>query len=113
MKKLLKLIVASLLTLTAGFTQASVCMVDNLSVLRVFQWEDGYIFIEFDKPLGCGCGEPNRAAFHRDDNQKFFVAAALTALAAGKKVMARADNQSGTCPVHGNSAKLVTLMIKA
>lgn len=91
---------------------ASTCQVGDAVVTFVTQWEDGYIFIQVDKPLLCGCSVDIRAAFHNTDvNQKFFVNAALMALATGKKVSLRADNINNICPIHGNTAKLLSLTI--
>lgn len=92
--------------------RASTCEMGDAVVTFVTQWEDGYIFIQVDKPLLCGCSVDIRAAFHNTDpNQKFFVNAALMALATGKKVSIRADNINNICPIHGNTAKLLSLTI--
>ena len=101
-----------LLALLPWTAQADICVVDDAVVTAFFQWEDGSIFVSINKPTGCGCSENFRAAFHKNDNEKVHVAIALTALATGKKVFLRADNINGTCPIHGNTARLLTLLIK-
>ncbi len=45
-------------------------------------------------------------AFHKLENEKFYISAALTALTTGKKVSLVGDDGDGNCPVHGNTAKL-------
>ena len=91
---------------------ASTCQVGDAVVTFLTQWEDGHIFIQVDKPLLCGCAIDVRAAFHNTDpNQKFFVNAAIMAFATGKKVSLRADNINNTCPIHGNTAKLLSLTV--
>jgi hypothetical protein len=110
MKRTLLLLVSLLIPCPV---QAEVCQVDNALVTAVYQWDDGSIFIHVDRAVGCGCAEDFRAAFHKNDNERFFLAAALTALTAGKKVFMRADNVNGTCPVHANTPKLLALVIKS
>ena len=94
-------------------THASECSVDDAKVTDVFQWNDGSIFIVLDKAVGCGCAEANRAGFHKNDDEKFFISAGLTALVSGKSVKLLADNVNDTCPVHGISAQLTGLVIKS
>lgn len=91
---------------------ADVCTIDGVKVTDVGQFTDGTIFIYFDTPLGCGCLEDNRAGFHKDDNEKFLFSTALTALAIGKTVYAQADNENGSCPMHSNTARLKTLLLR-
>jgi hypothetical protein len=92
--------------------QAGACQVDGLKVVSVFQWDDGSMFVTFDKSLGCGCSVDTRAGFHKNDDEKFFISAALTALTSGNSVLVRADSVNDTCPIHGNTARLKALVIK-
>ncbi len=107
-----KLVLAGMLSVgISSAVNASVCDIDNAEVTSVFQWSDGHIFVVFDKDIGCGCYMKNRVGFHKNDNEKFYMSAALTALTTGNKVRIRADNVDGTCPVHGNTPKLITFQI--
>jgi hypothetical protein len=92
---------------------AARCAVDNAKIVNVLQWDDGHIYIELDRAIpGCSCSINSRAAFHKDENQKFFIAAALTAQATNKSVYVGADDVGGTCPIHGNTPRLVALVVK-
>ena len=83
----------------------------SAKITRMHQYVDGYIFIYFDRSSDCVCKIPNRMAFHKDANEKFFMSAALTALTAGNLVTVTGDDVN--CPVHGNTAKLTQLHILA
>jgi len=82
----------------------------DAKVTNVFQWDDGHIFIYFDRSTNCNCSIANRVAFHKDDDEKMFMAIALTAVTSGKPVWLRAEDNG--CPIHGNTAKLKTLGVK-
>ena len=109
-KKVLGLGLGVALSLGASSAFAQLCGVDNAKVVSVFQWTDGSIFVEFDRSTGCGCSSDNRLSFHKNSNEKFLMNASLTALATGKKVMAKGTY--GNCPVHGNTSKMVVLQVK-
>lgn len=90
------------------------CEISNARITSVHQYLDGMIFVNFDKaatPTGCGCQFPTRMGFHKNDNEKFLTAAALTGLAAGKTVTAIGEDQG--CPIHGNTAKLIIFVVNA
>jgi hypothetical protein len=113
MKTLARNFIAAALFAYTNIAAAGVCNVDDALVTGMFQWEDGHVFIEFDRDIGCGCPALSRAAFHKDENQKFHMAAALTAFTTGRRVSIRADNVDGTCPVHGNTPRLLMLRLKS
>jgi hypothetical protein len=97
MKRLLVLT----LYLSTGLSHA--CGVTEAYVQNVYQYDDGTtMFIVFDRDTDCGCPIANRMAFDRTTGS-FFIAGALTAIAANKKVSAFAE---AGCPVHGNTARM-------
>jgi hypothetical protein len=106
------LMLGVLLSAGAPAVQGAVCQLNEAQVKGVFQWEDGDIFVELDRPVGCGCAEGSRVAFHKDDGQRLFMAMALTAATSGRTVELRADNVNGTCPVHNNTARLLSLKLR-
>ncbi|MCU7806375.1 MAG: hypothetical protein KZQ73_00665 [Candidatus Thiodiazotropha sp. (ex Semelilucina semeliformis)] len=97
-----------LLMLTLVSIDLSACQVSGAKITRVFQWSDGHIFIVVDKQNDCGCSMSYRFAFHKNDGEKFFHSAALTALSGGNLVELRGDS---ACDVHGNTPKLKVLFI--
>lgn len=106
--------------LYSGFSLAASCIADNATVKQVFQWNDGSIFIVLDKTLliegssqKCGCSHDYRVGFHKTEDEKFFISAALTALTTGNNVMVRANNGDDVCPVHGNTPKLQAFVLKS
>ena len=100
-----------LLLIFANSVQATECIVRDAKVTQVHQYKDGHIFIEFDKATDCECQFPLRLAFHKNDDEKFFMSASLTALTSGKRVWAVGEDSN--CPVHGNTAKLTNFYIFA
>jgi hypothetical protein len=113
MKRILVAVLALCAAALAPWSaRAGTCEVDDAVVTQVFQWDDGSIFVVLDRAIGCGCPQNFRAGFHKNDNEKFYIAAALTALATGKKVYLRGDNVNSTCPVHSNTARLISLTVK-
>lgn len=91
-------------------SNVSACKVAGAKVTQIFQWSDGHIFISVDKPNDCGCTLGYRFAFHKNDDEKFFSSAALTALAGGHTVELRGDP---SCAIHGNTPKLIELYINS
>ena len=91
--------------------QANICTVSNAKVKQIFQYDDGTIFLVFDRGTDCGCPQKHRVGFHKNDNEQFFVAAAMTALTTGQLVSIRAEDSG--CSVHGNSAKLKALYLQS
>jgi len=71
------------------------------------QYDDGTIFIDVDVPTNCNVSIPTRFAF-TDHTQKFFIAAALMAIATGKKIDLYGED---TNPIHGNTATLTYFKI--
>lgn len=92
---------------------AANCYLNNAHINEVLQWSDGYIFVVLDGNTNCSCSIKNRLAFHKNDNEKFLISASLTALTTGKTVDVIGEDSRGSCPVHGNTAKLLSLTIKA
>lgn len=74
--------------LVSSSANAGVCTGEG-NVIQVFQWDDGNIFVTLNQPTNCQCSLPQRVAFHKDANEKFFMA----------------------CAVHGNTAVLLGLGI--
>lgn len=109
--KITRFLVSIVISLLPISLYADTCIVRDAKVVRVFQHADGSIFIDFDKPTDCGCPQNSRMAFHKDDDQKFFMSASLTALTAGKSVAA--SGEAGACPIHGNTARLVAFYINS
>lgn len=93
------------------FSFSKECKVSDAMVTQVHQYKDGTIFINVDKINNCGCPQQYRMAFHKLEDEKFFISAALTALTTGKKVSLVGDDADGNCPVHGNTAKLKSFYI--
>ena len=52
-------------------------------------------------------------AFHKDDEQNFYMSASLAALTTGKSVTLVGEDGDGKCPIHGNTAKLRAFYINA
>ena len=122
MIKMFQLYLLFFLVLYSGSSSAASCIADNATVKQVFQWNDGSIFIVLDKSLviegsspsqECGCSHDYRVGFHKTDDEKFFISAALTALTTGNKVMVKANNGDGICPVHSNTPKLQVFLLKS
>lgn len=80
------------------------CVVSDAKVVHVQKYRDGNIFVSFDKASDCSCQFPSRMAFNQNAGEDFMQAAVLTALTAGKRVRATADDTN--CPIHGNTARL-------
>jgi hypothetical protein len=108
MKSIKIIIVFLLVIFVQTNAHAARCGVENAKVADVLQWEDGTIFIEFDTATNCNVSIPSRLAFS-DHNQKFFMAAALTALTTGKTVTAYGEDIN---LVHGNTATLTAFQIR-
>ena len=108
MKKLIIL----LSLIFAGQVQAKHCTIKG-KITNMFQYTDGMIFINVDNSGDCACPHKNRMAFHKRDDEKFYMSAALTALTAGKTVTMVGEDGNGTCPVHSNSAKIISFNINA
>ena len=106
--KLILQVLASL-ALSASFIQAHACGTSGAKVTQVFQWDDGNIFVVLSQGTDCACSIRDRVAFHKDANEKFLMATALTALTTGKTVFIRAVENN--CAIHGNTARLVGMGI--
>lgn len=108
MKIVLQALVA--VALLAGFVQVHACGTSAAKITQVFQWDDGNIFVNLSQPTDCACPIRDRVAFHKDSNEKFLMATALTALTTGKTVFVRAVENS--CAIHGNTARLIGMGIQ-
>jgi hypothetical protein len=93
-------------------TYAESCQATG-KVTQVHQYTDGVIFINVDQASTCDCPQKSRFAFHKLDDEKFYISAALTALTTGKRVTLIGEDGNGRCPVHGNSPKLTALYLNA
>lgn len=99
-----------ILFIISQYSMAAVCTLPtNSNIVNLFQWSDGHIFIVFDQNTNCNCPIPNRVAFHKNDDEKFIMSAALAALNSGKKVWIRAEDNG--CVIHGNTAKIISFGI--
>ena len=98
-------------SLVSPYLFAKDCVVYDTKITRIHQYTDGNIFVYFDKISDCSCQFPQRMAFHKNDDEKFFVSAALTALTTGKNVSLVGEDTN--CPIHGNTAKMTNLSINA
>ena len=107
-----KLVIFTILLTFPFLSHAAKCSVSG-KVTRVHQYTDGTIFIDISKNSDCECSQKSRMAFHKDDDQKFYVSAALTALTTGKSVTLIGADGGGKCPVHGNTPKLRAFYINA
>ncbi len=103
-------LILPLLLLNSFSVNSATCSVNDAKVTSTFQWSDGSIFIIFDKSTDCNCPIKNRLGFHKNDDEKFFISAALTAYTTGKPVTAWAEDVG--CLIHGNTAKLHSLQLK-
>lgn len=100
------IVALGIITIYSEASSAAICTVSNAKVTNIFQWDDGHIFIYFDRDTSCNCSIPNRVAFHKDDNEKFLMSITLTAATSGKPVWIRAEDEG--CVIHGNTARLKT-----
>ena len=107
--------IISLLALTIFFVETGVagtCQVDDARVVEVFQYDNGQIFVKLDQSdSDCVCTYKNRFRYHKDDEEKFFTASALSALAGNFKVKARGDDS--LCGSSENTAKLTAIYLYA
>lgn len=72
--------------------------------------DDGHIFVNLSQNTDCACPISNRVAFHKDSNEKFLMAVALTALTTQKTVFVRAVENN--CAIHANTARLIGMGIQ-
>ncbi|WP_038194216.1 hypothetical protein [Vibrio nigripulchritudo] len=102
------------LMLFSAFAYSKQCSLTG-KITQMHQYTDGTIFINVDASSSCDCAHKSRMAFHRNENQSFYVSAALTALTAKKTVTLTGEdrNTSGACPIHNNSPLLTALYINA
>ena len=109
MKNYLKIAIIFIALFVSSHSHAGLCTASGATVERLFQYDDGSIFVVLDKDTNCNCSHTKRVGFHKDDNEKFFMSAGLTALTTGKLVTIRAEDTG--CSIHGNTAKLIGLYI--
>lgn len=112
MQKLIRqLIVMASLMLATTLVGAEECHIENTSVRSVSQEADGNIYITVDKEYeNCShCSNRSQFAFEEGANEKFYIAAAITALNVGSKL----DVWGNDSPCLGGSAQLTRVIIKA
>ena len=115
MKHILALLVLSCIGLPSLSTAAT-CQIQDTTIKSIHQYQDGWIFVSFDDSAGapvsdCGCStfSKTRMGFHKDSNESFIQAAALTAHVTGKLVSAIADD---VCSIHGNTPVIKSFYLK-
>lgn len=107
-----KLFIFTILLSLPFTSQAAKCSLSG-KITRVHQYTDGMIFIDINKSSDCQCPQKSRMAFHKDDEQNFYMSASLAALTTGKSVTLVGEDGDGKCPIHGNTAKLRAFYINA
>ena len=89
------------------FANAGTCTMTGANVESVTQEEGEHLFIKFkggEIQQDC-CTNPSEAAFLKSSNEKFFIAAALTALSSGATMDAIVDDEgcvAGSPPILTN-----------
>ena len=81
------------------------CGVSETKVVKVHEYHDGVIFVDFSKSTDCECSQKKRLAFRSSDEDKDFIKSmVLTAYVSDLTVSAYSN--INTCDFHSNTAEL-------